>query len=653
MRFRVSGTRRHALRSAAAGAVLAALSLVLVPTAAMAQSAPEPSCEGETTVVLVDASAETDLYAAFLLAEVLGTGCLVDAGLRTDSELPAASAALLDTAGLRYGYVVGGPAAVPAAKLTAKLVWRRVAGADRWATLSAVAAAAADPTALPTVEPAHPAPTGTDSVSGPRYSAVSAGIFHTCALQTDGTLACWGSHDGGVRRPSPPAGKFTQVSAAHDHTCGLRVDGTVACWGTDNWGLVSDAPAGKFTQVSAHSSSTCALRVDGTVACWGQDSAGKVFAAPVGEFTQVAAGGFHWCGLRVDGTVACWGSDTYGLVSDAPAGRFTQVSAGTWHACGVRAEGTVACWGNDDWGLVSDAPAGEFTQVSASIVHTCALRASGRVVCWGSDNSGWYDDAFTGQSASPSGTFTQVSAGGGHSCGLRTDGRIACWGADDDGQVSLSQPQIVAVYAVPDGVSAVDARPEGISDAVGAAQKWFRSQTGGRHPVFVGDGDGIDVRTVRLDPAPPNESWVEAQTRILREVRSALGLRGWESPAVWLEGRIDRSACAWASRDHVMVPIWNCGRNVPEPGTRWPDGGSYLIAHELAHLLGAAPICAPNVHQDDFSHVTDDPRDIIYRGPGSRPASGDYVLDVGRDDYFGHDRDDCFDISDNPLLRIE
>ena len=631
--------------------MLAALSLVLAPTAAVAQSAPEPSCEGETAVVLVDASAETDLYAAFLLAEVLGTGCLVDAGLRTDSELPAASTALLATAGLRYGYVVGGPAAVPVSKLTAKLVWRRAAGADRWATLSAVASAAADPTALPTVEPAHPAPTGTDSVAGPRYSAVSAGDFHTCALRIDGTLACWGSHDGGTRRPSPPAGKFTQVSAGHAHTCGLRADGTVACWGANYAGQTS-APAGRFTQVSAGGDNTCGLRIDGTVACWGSNSSGQP-SPPAGRFTQVSAASFDMCGLRTDSTVVCWRNGNSGSVSDAPAGKFTQMSAGTSHACGVRAEGTVVCWGDDYYGLVSDAPAGKFTRVSAGTSHACALRVSGRVVCWGSDNSGWYDDAFTGQSASPSGTFTQVSAGGGHSCGLRTDGRVACWGSDDDGQVSLSQPQIVAVYAVPDGVSAVDARPEGISDAVEAAQEWFRSQTGGRHPVFVGDGDGIDVHSVRLGPAPPNETWVEAQARILREVRSALGLRGWESPAVWLEGRIDRSACAWASRDHVMVPIWNCGRNVPEPGTRWPDGGSYLIAHELAHLLGAAPICAPNVHQDDFSHVTDDPRDIIYRGPRSRPASGDYVLDVGRDDYFGHDRDDCFDISDNPLLRIE
>lgn len=639
---------RGAPRFGIAVVVLAALSLVLTPATVAAQAPPVASCEGETTVVLVDMSADTDLSAAYLLAEVLRTACLVDAGPRTDSELPVVSAALLATAGLRFGYVVGGPAAVSASKLTAALVWRRAAGSDRWATLRAVAAATADPTALPRAEAARPGGIGVGSAVDSRYSAVSAGDFHTCALRTDGTLACWGSHDSNGRLESPPTGTFTHVSAAHAHTCGLRADGTVACWGDDYAGQASP-PTGRFIQVSAGGDHTCGVRVNGTVACWGSNSSGRP-SPPSGQFTLVSAGGFHMCGLRTNGTIACWGSDYYGLVSNAPSGTFTQVSAGTWHACGLRADGRVACWGNDEWGLVSDAPGGSFTQVSAADFQTCAVRTSGRVVCWGSDNSDWFD-AFTGQSSSPQGKFTQVSAGGGHTCGLRTDGTVACWGDDEFGQVSLTLPQILAVYAVSDGVSAVSTRPQGIADAIETAQSWFRSQTDGRHPVFTREGDGIDVRIVRLGPAPSNETWGEANARILREVRESLGLRGWESVAVWLEGRIDRSACAWAG-SYVMVPIWNCGTNVPESGTGWPDGGSRLIAHELTHLLGAAQGCAPNVH-DDSGHVTDDPRDIIYRGHRGPPASGDYVLDVGRDDYFSHGRDDCYDISHNPLLRVE
>src|SRR6184192_3174881 len=89
-------------------------------------------------------------------------------------------------------------------------------------------------------------------------SQVSAGGYHTCALRTDGTVACWGSNVGPgegfsgayLGQATPPMGTFTQVSAGAWHTCGLRPDGTVACWGNNTQGQATP-PAGTFTQVSA------------------------------------------------------------------------------------------------------------------------------------------------------------------------------------------------------------------------------------------------------------------------------------------------------------------------------------------------------------------------------------------------------------------
>src|SRR5204863_153395 len=87
---------------------------------------------------------------------------------------------------------------------------------------------------------------------------VSAGLWHTCALRTDGTVACWGSNvgpgegfsGGYLGQATPPMGTFTQVSAGAWHTCGLRPDGTVACWGNNTQGQATP-PAGTFTRVSA------------------------------------------------------------------------------------------------------------------------------------------------------------------------------------------------------------------------------------------------------------------------------------------------------------------------------------------------------------------------------------------------------------------
>src|SRR3990172_3871373 len=55
---------------------------------------------------------------------------------------------------------------------------------------------------------------------------VSAGGHHSCALRTDGTVACWGQYTGAT----PLAGTFAYVSAGSDHTCGVKTDGTIACW---------------------------------------------------------------------------------------------------------------------------------------------------------------------------------------------------------------------------------------------------------------------------------------------------------------------------------------------------------------------------------------------------------------------------------------
>ena len=63
---------------------------------------------------------------------------------------------------------------------------------------------------------------------------LSAGAYHSCAVKSDGTLACWGWDVYG--QSTPPGGAFTQVSSGSNHSWGLKSDGTLACWGLDNWG---------------------------------------------------------------------------------------------------------------------------------------------------------------------------------------------------------------------------------------------------------------------------------------------------------------------------------------------------------------------------------------------------------------------------------
>jgi Regulator of chromosome condensation (RCC1) repeat len=282
----------------------------------------------------------------------------------------------------------------------------------------------------PTLGPvATTPPTGT-------FTAVSAGEFYSCAIRTDGTLACWGYKAHG--RATPPTGTFTAVSAGPDYACAIRTDRTLTCWGRIYW-QPGDLPSGPMTAVSAGQGHACAIRGDGTLACWGSlenwseemDEAGNGMVEPVppGTFTAVSAGGgTRVCALRSNRALVCWGTDDdwdyyEKLVSRQPTGRFAAVSVGSLYACAIRADGRLACWGDNRSGQAKPPP-GTFAAVAASSVAldaaTCAIRADGTLACWGSTTYG--------QVKPPSGTFIALASGAVHSCAIRADGTLECWG---------------------------------------------------------------------------------------------------------------------------------------------------------------------------------------------------------------------------------
>ena len=69
------------------------------------------------------------------------------------------------------------------------------------------------------------------------FASVSAGEEHTCGVQWDGTVVCWGDDDNG--KATSPTGEFASVRSGGSHTCGLRTDGTVAWWGEQARGITT------------------------------------------------------------------------------------------------------------------------------------------------------------------------------------------------------------------------------------------------------------------------------------------------------------------------------------------------------------------------------------------------------------------------------
>lgn len=254
---------------------------------------------------------------------------------------------------------------------------------------------------------------------GEHFASISLGAWHSCGITAGRTVECWGGGwDGQTRSPE---GRFAVLESGWEHTCGIDTQGAVVCWGRNGEGQ-ANAPPGIFIDVTAGERHSCGIRSDHTLACWSRNTTGPTPPQQAG-FTTVEAGDRHACALAADGAVTCWGASGAGQ-STPPEGDYTALAAGSEYSCGVRTDSAVTCWGADWWG--EPPPEGEYTAVAVGPVHSCGLHTDQTVSCWGG--------SFThGEASPPAGEFREVMVGNSHSCGLRLDGAIACWGNDHGG----------------------------------------------------------------------------------------------------------------------------------------------------------------------------------------------------------------------------
>jgi alpha-tubulin suppressor-like RCC1 family protein len=327
---------------------------------------------------------------------------------------------------------------------------------------------------------------------------------YVTGLNADGTLQCY------------VAKGFQKVTAGLYFSCGLVSDGSVRCWGYgSNSSLGNKSTLNQFKPVAVKTATgvlanaidissgyyhSCAVvgatptDTQGQVWCWGLGTNGqlgdgtvvtKAYAVQVTGITtatQVSAGYLHSCARLANGTAQCWGNNAESrlgnggttqsavpvtVVASGTAGisDISQISAGGRHTCAVRATGggTAWCWGYNGYGQLGDNTTTNrqyptqvntittgVTKVSAGFhFHydgtssyptdsSCAI-VSGEVWCWGRNNYGQLGDNTSAQKNLPvkvqleTGGFlagaSVIETAGGHTCAVANPTSTTyCWG---------------------------------------------------------------------------------------------------------------------------------------------------------------------------------------------------------------------------------
>jgi hypothetical protein len=219
--------------------------------------------------------------------------------------------------------------------------------------------------------------------------AAAAGIVHSLALRSDGTIIGWGSNIVGELSIPMAATNVMAVSAGLEFSMALKRDGTVLVWGNNDFGQ-TNVPAGLsgVAAIAAGAEHCVALKSNGTVVAWGDTT-----NVPVGlnNVSAVAAGYYHALALQSNGTVVAWASDNTSGQTNIPSGlnNVVAIAAGAYHSLALKSDGTVVAWGDNATGQ-TNVPSGlnNIIGIACYIGGCIVLKSNGTVVVWGDNQYG-------------------------------------------------------------------------------------------------------------------------------------------------------------------------------------------------------------------------------------------------------------------------
>jgi len=404
---------------------------------------------------------------------------------------------------------------------------------------------------------------------------IAGGMTHTLALKYDGTVWAWGYNgygqlgDGtsgtGNQKNTPVQVKgagnvgiltdVISVAAGMNHSAALKSDGTVWTWGYNSDGQLGDGTkTNRSTPVQVRGAGgvdflcdivaiesgnhhMLALKSDGTVWAWGYNSKGQLGdgtgtqrstpaqvkgaggAGIIADIIDITAGQSCTIALKSDGTVWAWGDNSTGQLGDGTsinkatpvqvkglggAGNLsgiTAVSGGAMHVMALKSDGTVCEWGNyttTPWQVSGEGGVGILTDIIAIAAgqNSTVLKSDGTVWAWR------YKTEFPEQVVGEGGAgnlskIISIATSCLNPCrfAVKSDGSVWAWGSNGNGQLgdgtTVNRPNPVQVLGSGgEGfLYLLDNPPQSLTTAIMRIDKLYASVNGAK--VKVNDAQDL------------------------------------------------------------------------------------------------------------------------------------------------------------------
>ncbi len=237
--------------------------------------------------------------------------------------------------------------------------------------------------------------------SGTDWSKIAGGYYFTCGIDTAGNLWCWGRNSNGqlgtgetgtynnypLLVTNSDGTRWAYVDLGYFHTCGIDVQGNLWCWGENAYGklgtgdevdhtypvLITNSMGTKWSSVSLGIKQTCGVDVENNLWCWGDNSLGQL---GTGDYT---------------------GSYYPVIVSNSAGTSWSSVSLDQFSTCGIDTESTLWCWGVNDSGqlgngttnssnvpvVVTNSAGSLWSEVDVGAAYACARDVNDNLWCWG------------------------------------------------------------------------------------------------------------------------------------------------------------------------------------------------------------------------------------------------------------------------------